>query len=180
MQPNPNTNTGGSGDTTTPDNPTDGTNTNTNTNTNTYTVANVISSSTYKTDNTYLWNITYGTSVSTIVNKLKTYNSAASITVNDKNNKVKTSGTIGTGDKVIINTGSETKTLSIVIYGDTSGDGKISGIDLLNMQKHILGVVKLSGPYLKSADTSKDGKISGIDLLNMQKHILGKLVISQS
>ncbi len=169
-----NNNTGDNGNTTVPERPID------EPTTTTYTVENVISSSTYKTDNTYLWNITYGTSVSTLVSKLKKYSSTASITVNNKNNKEKTSGTIGTGDKVIINTGSETKTLTIVIYGDTSGDGKISGIDLLNMQKHILGVVKLTGPYLKSADTSKDGKISGIDLLNMQKHILGKLVIGQS
>ena len=85
-----------------------------------------------------------------------------------------------TGDKVIIADGENTKTLEIVIYGDTSGDGKISGIDLLNTQKHILGKAKLQGAYLKAADTNKDGKISGIDLLNMQKHVLGKLIISQN
>ena len=163
---------GGNGNTTIPDRPPEDPTT-------TVTIAEVINASTYKTDNTYLWKITYGTSVSTLVSKLKKYSSTVSVTVNDKNNKAKTSGTIGTGDKVIIDTGSETKTLTIVMYGDTSGDGKISGVDLLNIQKHILGKVKLTGPYLKAADTSKDGKISGIDLLNMQKHILGKLVISQ-
>ncbi len=142
-------------------------------------ISEVIKTSSYKTDNSYLWNITYGSGVSTIINNLKKYNSTVSITVKDKNNNPKTSGTMATGDKVVISTGTEEKTLLVVIYGDSSGDGSITAIDLLNVQKKILNKSTLSGAYLKAMDTNKDGKVSAIDLLNVQKHILKKMVISQ-
>ena len=64
-----------------------------------------------------------------------------------------------------------------VVLGDTNGDGKISLIDLVNVQKHILGVIALNGNSFTGADTNKDGKISLIDLVNIQKHILGVIVL---
>ena len=140
----------------------------------------VLKASGYKTNGNYLSNITFGTSVSTITNKFTNKYPTVTVNIYDRNNKTKSAGTIVTGDKVTLSSNGKTKTLELVIYGDTSGDGKISGIDLLNTQKHILGKTKLQGSYLKAADTNKDGKISGIDLLNMQKHVLGKLVISQN
>lgn len=140
----------------------------------------VLKAAGYKINGSYLSNVTFGTSVSTITNKLINKYPTVTINIYDRNNKSKSSGTIVTGDKVTLSNNGNTKTITIVIYGDTSGDGKISGIDLLNTQKHILGKTKLQGAYLKAADTNKDGKISGIDLLNMQKHVLGKLVISQN
>lgn len=143
-------------------------------------IANVISASSYKTNNDYLSNITFGSGVSTLIDNLKKYNAAVSIIVKDKDNNSKTNGSIGTGDKVTISTGSEEKTFTIVLYGDTNGDGTISAIDLLNVQKLIINKSNLSGAYYQAADTNKDGKISAIDLLNVQKHILGKIIISQN
>lgn len=140
----------------------------------------VIKKSTYVVSDTYLTNITFGTGVSTIIDNLKKYGQTISITIKDKDNNSKTSGTIYTGDKVIIGNGKSEKTYTIVIYGDTNGDGEISAIDLLNVQKIILNKSNLSGASLKAADTNKDGKVSAIDLLNVQKHILGKLIISQN
>lgn len=140
----------------------------------------VLKASGYKYNGNYLSNVTFGTSVSTITNKFISKYPTVTVNITDRNNKSKSAGTIVTGDKVTLSSNGNTKTLEIVIYGDTSGDGKISGIDLLNTQKHILGKTKLQGAYLKAADTNKDGKISGIDLLNMQKHVLGKLIISQN
>lgn len=143
-------------------------------------VNDVINSSTYKTDSTYLTNITFGSGVSTVIDNLKKYSDIVSITIKDSNNNSKTGGTIVTGDKVTISTGTEEKTYIIVLYGDTNGDGSISAIDLLNVQKIIINKSNLAGAYYKAADTNKDGKVSAIDLLNVQKHILGKLIISQN
>ena len=140
----------------------------------------IVNNSTYITDGNYIWNVTFGSGVSTLIKNLKKYSEAVSITVKDSNNNAKTSGTIVTGDKVIISTSSEEKTYTIVLYGDTNGDGIISAIDLLNVQKIIINKSNLNGAYYRAADTNKDGKISAIDLLNVQKHILGKLIISQN
>ena len=139
----------------------------------------VINSSGYKSNSTYLTNITFDTDVNVLINNLKKFNNVVSINIKDKNGDVKSSGTIFTGDKVEINTGSETKTLTVVIYGDTSGDGKITAIDLLNVQKLIIGKSTLTGAFAEAADTNRDGSLTAIDLLSVQKHIMGKKTISQ-
>ena len=35
----------------------------------------------------------------------------------------------------------------VVIYGDVNGDGKINSIDLLVLQRHILEIEQLQGPF---------------------------------
>ena len=60
-----------------------------------------------------------------------------------------------------------------IMRGDTNGDGKISLIDLANVQRHLLGLMKLAGDNFTAADTNGDGKISLIDLANIQRHLLG-------
>ena len=70
-------------------------------------------------------------------------------------------------------TGSTPPGGSIVKCGDTNGDGKVSLIDLANVQKHLLGISLLTGDSFTGGDTNGDGKISLIDLANIQKHLLG-------
>ena len=60
-----------------------------------------------------------------------------------------------------------------VTNGDTNGDGKITLIDLANVQRHLLGLITLTGDKFTGADTNKDGKITLIDLANIQRHLLG-------
>ena len=98
----------------------------------------------------------------------------------DKNNKVKTTAKLATGDKVSIQSGKDEKTYTIVLYGDTNGDGTITALDLLQVQKNILGYTKLTLCYQKAADTNKDGKVTALDLLQVQKDILGYSDIKQS
>lgn len=66
-----------------------------------------------------------------------------------------------------------------VMYGDVNGDGKVSNLDLVLMQKHILGIAELTGSSLEAANVSKDGGISNKDLVILQKHILGIASIEQ-
>lgn len=81
---------------------------------------------------------------------------------------------IGTGDilRLYDNNGVHKATYNIVIYGDTNGDGKVNALDLLRVQKDILGVSKLNGAYSTAGDTNKNGKINALDLLQVQKQIL--------
>jgi len=116
------------------------------------------------------------TEVSHIISSLQ--NIGGQVSVVDLNNNPVSSGIIGTGYKVTV-TGQTTETLDAIVYGDASGDGKINSLDLLKIQKHILGNAPLSGALSKGADPSKDGKINALDLLKVQKHILGSSAIEQ-
>ena len=100
--------------------------------------------------------------------------SCSSVEINFNNNK---SGLLATGDEITIKNGDDTKTYSIAIKGDTSGDANINIADLLKVQKHILGYINLSGSFLKAADVNSDGSVDIKDLLIVQKHILGYTTI---
>ena len=123
-------------------------------------------------NNNNITNIKYNTSVSSILNKINKDGVSASIK-NNKGQVISNNTLIGTGSTLTIKTSSETKTYTFVITGDTSGDGKITILDLLQVQKHIKGDKKLSNAYLQAGDTSKDNKVTILDLLQVQKHIKG-------
>ena len=72
-----------------------------------------------------------------------------------------------------------TSNYTVVIYGDNNGDGVIDILDLLKIQKHLLGVNKLKNAYLYASDINKDGNVDIIDLLKIQKHILNVSKIEQ-
>ena len=64
-----------------------------------------------------------------------------------------------------------------MVLGDVSGDGVISSIDLLNVQKHLLRISLLEGVHMDAADVNRDGNVSSVDLLNIQKHLLRIITI---
>lgn len=89
-------------------------------------------------------------------------------------------GIAGTGNVAAVYVNGEiVKQYDIVIYGDINGDGKISVVDLVMMQKHILGTSGLSGAYFQAADISRDGSVTVKDLVLLQKHILNVTQIEQ-
>ncbi len=170
---------------TVPDNPPSndgGDNNNNNNNNNSGTTVNleeVLNNTSFKHNDKYLWNVTLGSTVSSITEEfMKKYNT---ITVNvfDRNNNSKSQGRIVSGDKIVISSNGVNKSLSVVIYGDVDGSGTISAVDLLHVQKHILGFTKLTDSLLMAADVNKDSKVSAIDLLQIQKHLLSYTNISQ-
>lgn len=113
----------------------------------------------------------------------------AGSTLNDINNKLKANGasitsgslekTAGTGIVVKISNGTIEKEYTIVIKGDASGDGQINALDLLQIQKSILGSYKFNSAQKTASDTSGDGKVDALDLLQIQKNILGTYNIAQ-
>lgn len=121
--------------------------------------------------NNYLSGISEKTTATTLANELNKIEALAKITITDKNKKTKTDA-LKTGDIINITSNNETKTYTISIKGDCSGDGKITSLDLLRVQKHILGYTKLTKEQLDSSDVNYDGKVNSLDLLRVQKHIL--------
>ena len=89
-----------------------------------------------------------------------------------------TKGLLKTGDLLNITNGTDSIEYTVVIKGDATGDGQIDIKDLLRVQKNILGMVELTGPYSKASDVNQDSQITILDLLRVQKHILGYLTIS--
>lgn len=71
----------------------------------------------------------------------------------------------------------ENNSASVVRKGDTNGDSKVTLIDLANVQRHLLGLISLTGNNFAGADTNSDGKISLIDLANIQRYLLGLLAL---
>ncbi|CDB28179.1 mannosyl-glycoprotein endo-beta-N-acetylglucosaminidase [Firmicutes bacterium CAG:582] len=132
-------------------------------------------SSGYRYEIGFISNIEVGTSVSDLKGNLES--KGVSVVITDPSGNV-VDDILKTGYKVTIS-GNTIETLEIVIYGDASGDGEINALDLLKVQKDILGTSKLSGAYKKAADASKDGAINALDLLKIQKNILGTAKLEQ-
>lgn len=100
---------------------------------------------------------------------------------NNKGEELKDTDIVGTGGKIVVKKDDKIlREYKIILYGDINGDGKINGIDLLVLQRHILEIEKIEGIYLKSANIRKNqGMPNSIDLLLIQRHILEIQFISQ-
>lgn len=71
------------------------------------------------------------------------------------------SGKLKTGFTTVINS----KTYTIAVCGDVTGEGNVNLKDVTLLQKHLCGNAKLSGAFLKAADFNLDGKVDNRDLV---------------
>lgn len=159
--------------------PTPTTPSNNNPTTGTTDLNSVVTKSGYKISNSYVSGIAVGTKASSVINSIKKNDANATVVIKNSSGKTIESDFIGTGSTIEIKDGDKSLKLTVVIYGDASGDGKINALDLLKIQKHILGVNKLTGAFVKAGDPSGDNNINALDLLKVQKHILGINLIKQ-
>lgn len=139
----------------------------------------IVTSSGYKYKSGYILGIAVDNDISTVKGVLESVAGYDNVYIMDKNGNKIISGKVATGMKVKITNKTGSETLQIVIKGDTSGDGVINALDLLQVQKYILGTYTLSGVYKEAGDTSGDGTINALDLLQVQKDILGTYKIVQ-
>lgn len=117
--------------------------------------------------------------VSDIINKITT-NFEIEI-VNNKNEILNQDDLVGTGSKIRIKeNGKILKEYTIIIFGDSNGDGKINSVDLLMIQRHILEIEQFGEIYKYASCVRKNGqKPTSVDLLLIQRHILGLQTIEQ-
>lgn len=146
-------------------------------NTTTIDINTVIKSGGFKSSDGYITGISIGYDVSSFISSITSL--GAKISVKDASGNLVDSDIMKTGYKAIISNKNSTEEFNIVVKGDTSGDGKVNALDLLQVQKNILGLYNMSGAYLLAGDTSGDGKINALDLLQVQKQILGLYTIEQ-
>ena len=118
-----------------------------------------------KVNNSNMSGIALGTTGGNLINRVKNISSNASVSVSNN-------GKLGTGNTITISSNGESKTYTIIVYGDPNGDGTINIFDLVRTQKIILGTVSPTEAQRNAADANKDGKVDIFDLVRIQKHIL--------
>lgn len=133
----------------------------------------------YKKSGDNLFGIEPKTEIGSFISKLGLKNGTLKIL--NSANAEKTTGYIGTGDKVSVynNVGALDATYVVAILGDCDGDGEIKSRDLLIGQRSILKIEALGGIYEKAMDIDKDGVVKSRDLLMGQRHILRIETIKQ-
>lgn len=112
----------------------------------------------------YLTGVSPSTSVSAM--------NSAGYTIYSGSAKV-TSGLVGTGMTAV----SSSATVTIVVTGDVSGDGKITITDVVKLQKYVVGSGSLSGAYAKAADINGDGKVTITDVVQAAQVTVGQRTI---
>ena len=130
----------------------------------------MVISSGYQLDGTIITNVSSSTTIGDFAGKISSQ--GGTVEVYSNNNRV-TDGNVGTGMVVRIKSSTSESTYTITVKGDPSGDGKINALDLLQVQKYIIGEKKLDSIYFRAADVSGDSKVNALDLLQIQKGILG-------
>ena len=141
-----------------------------------------VSSSVYRVEQSKsrITNVSPGTSISTLLAGLSVDGTMRMV---DASGNRLSSGTVGTGMRVQLFNSSGTKTddLSVVIYGDLNGDGKISSVDVYAIQCHLVGKQTLSGAYLAAGNIAKRSTdtIKSVDLYSLLCHVVKISTIQQ-
>lgn len=138
----------------------------------------IITQSGYRTTGSYLLGVNPDTNVNALKNKIEAISGYNTVVITNRSGSV-ASGAVGTGFKIKVSNANKSATYSIVINGDTSGDGYVTALDLLQVQKNLLKTYNMSGADIYAADTNDDGYVTALDLLQIQKHILGTYTIRQ-
>ncbi len=116
--------------------------------------------------------ITAGTTVNNLLSGLS---AGQYCKVYKGNSEVARTSKVGTGMVVKIMDGNTVKTsYTVIVTGDTNGDGDITITDMLAIKAHVLKKSTLSGVYATAADTSGDGGVTITDFIQVKAKILGK------
>lgn len=137
-------------------------------------VEDVINNIGVKYNGSYIFDIKVSETSQSLINKIKNVSPNASAIIYNIDGSVN-DGNISTGNKIVIETpvsGKVTYTLSV--HGDLNGKDGVTIVDLLRLQKFLLGKVNLDGVEKYGADVNGDGSVTIVDLLRLQKYLLGK------
>lgn len=136
-----------------------------------------ITSSTYTVGN-YITGIAPGTTVSDFLANISCAEGVVKvITASGEEN----TGNIATGNKLAVYINDVlVGTKDIVIYGDVNGDGQVSVLDIIKINRNILALDQLSGAYQEAGDANRKGDgITILDLIVVNRHSLGLTTIQQ-
>ena len=131
---------------------------------------------TEREDGILLSNVQPGSTVSEITAELM----PGSYVIADKNGKVlDDTATIGTGTTISVYAGDQiVSQATVVILGDTTGDGIINVMDLSQIQNHVLGLQQMDEVSAAAVQFGKD-TVGVSSLLTVNAHVLNLQLIDQ-
>jgi hypothetical protein len=144
-----------------------------------YETAPRLKSKKYTVSKSFISGIAPDTSAAEVLSNITA--ASGTITVVSSAGKQKTEGNAGTGNfiRTVYNNGASIFDLPLLIYGDLSGDGKITDKDLDSLRQHLMNTKKLTGAFLLAADVNRDKAVDCHDVLLLMKHIQGVSTIKQ-
>ena len=119
------------------------------------------------------------TTISSILDKIET---SYDVKVKEKSGKnLGENDIVGTGSKVQIldSAGAVIYEYTVLIYGDVTGDGKITSKDYMAIKNHIMETSILNQIEQKAADSFRDGNITSKDYMIIKNYIMGVSKINQ-
>jgi hypothetical protein len=128
-------------------------------------------------ENSFITGITAGMTVKQLLGQLVNTPALVSVLSSDGKTITDTSAALSTGMQLRLKTDKASDLKTLVIRGDTNGDGQISALDLLQMKKHLLRQSKLQSAYKEAGKITGQADLSALDLLQLKKHLLGQLKI---
>ena len=139
----------------------------------------IVIDSSLDVNNDVVSNISPETKAQDIIGKVQ---SSYTVALKNKSGETLTGDAcVGTGSKIQIldNAGTAIYEYAVLIYGDVTGDGKITSKDYMAIKNHIMGTAAITGVEAKAADSFRDNNITSKDYMIIKNHIMGTSVISQ-
>lgn len=102
--------------------------------------------------------------------------------IRDKDGVIMASGRIGTGSTIAFireGTNTATRTLTVYIFGDVNGDGRIDTGDMNLIFEYRMERITASEPFLTAMDTNRDGRINTGDMNEVFEQRMGRTQIKQ-
>ncbi len=127
----------------------------------------------------YVVGFSLGTDVSSIRNKINSYQGLTLLSFKNGNGSEINSGIVATGMNISLYFNNTTYNYTIVIKADVNGDGYVYATDYVKIKNHIMGKSTLTGPYLLAADVNNDGFIYATDYVKIKNYIMGRGTIEQ-
>ena len=104
----------------------------------------IVSSIGLRPSETTISGFSVGRDISDYVNMIQNGFSTSEVKVYDAKDNEITSGIVATGQKIKVKNNNEEITYTVIVYGDTNGDGKISTIDYSKIKAHIQNTQRLT------------------------------------
>ncbi len=118
-----------------------------------------------------------GISVNTTVEDfLSQVTSEGTIEVKKGETVVPNTANLGTGMTVnVIDNGEVVSSYKVVVKGDVSGDGNISGFDYIKVKRHILNTSTLTDVYYDAGCIVRTEKVTAYDYIMIKRYVLGDI-----
>jgi hypothetical protein len=127
-------------------------------------------SSTYAIDDKM---VNYVTENTTVNNLLKQFENEVLEVVDGKGTVISGSSLVGTGAKInLYENGKLLDSVTVVILGDTDGNGIIDTTDIVRVKAAFLGTFNLNAAEYIAADVDKNGIIDTTDYMRVKSHFL--------